>query len=50
MELLPLQLLEATKHLQYDDKKVTLRGDLLGEETQQNKQKLHGFLIIINIQ
>jgi hypothetical protein len=43
MELLPLQLLEATK-LQYDnDKKVTLRDDLLGEEIQQNKQTLQSF-------
>jgi len=45
------QLLEATKLLKYDnDKKVTLRDDLLGEETQKNKKKLHSHLIIINIQ
>jgi hypothetical protein len=44
MELLPLQLLEATKPLQYDnDKNLTLRDDFLGEETQQNKQKLQSF-------
>lgn len=30
--------------------KVTLKDDLLREERQQNKQKLHRFLIIINIQ
>jgi hypothetical protein len=30
--------------------KVTLRDDLLGEEIQQNKQKLHSHLIITNIQ
>jgi len=49
MELLTLQLLEATRPLQYD-KKVTLSDDLLGEEIQQNKQKLHSHLIITNIQ
>ena len=44
MEFLPLQLLEATKPLQNDnDKKVTLRDDLLGDEVQWNKQKLQSF-------
>ena len=35
-ELLPLQLLEPTKPLQYDDKNMTLRDDFLGKEIQQN--------------